>query len=391
MKKIYFILAFLLVLTSCKTKEDQKTVSKEASENTQIEKQIETGDKETKTPDQETQTSNKSKNQTIEIKAGQDLTYGKISVDLANKDLDLIPIEINERGQDLAIEALKSLEEIANEEADHFAADFEEGALKINLSDSAYLSILDGSNYDGYYYYMYYEDGKAKIYYRSENNLKEDLLEAIFLGQLLDQGLIDEKIPYADYGQIKINTLSPVAEFFEGDTYSAVGSYECYYYSLDQGIFENTAGSVDTFQISYKLDGGSYKYSSYRDSSMGSYENILREFSRGFNDLAIELSNRRKPDDQIFQRIYKIARDLGLENFVHDLDKIPGYENGVVYIDDTEEVPKNSVLIAKEDEYKAALDRLGQENWTYVEGLTYYKPCGLAIKTIIDDFERAKE
>lgn len=389
MKKIYFILAFLLVLTSCKTKEDQEAKMQEASENTKVEEQIVTEDQETKSSDQESKSPDESKKQTIEIKSGQDLAYEKVSIDLVNKELDLIPIDINEKGQDLILETLKSLEEIANEEADHFAADFEEGALKINLSDSSYLSILDGTNYDGYYYYMYYEDGKAQIYYRSENNLKDDSLEAIFLGQLLDQGLIDENIPYADYGQIKINSLNPVAEFFDGDTYSIVGSYEIYYYSLENGIFEATAGSVDSFQISYKLDQGTYKYSSYRDTSMGSYGNILKEFSRGFNDLAIELSNRRRPDDQIFQRIYKKATDLALENFVHDLDKIPGYEGGVVYIEDTEEVPKDSLLIAKEDEYKAALDRLGKENWTYVEGLIYYKPCGLAIKTIIDDFEGA--
>ncbi|WP_054251817.1 hypothetical protein [Neofamilia massiliensis] len=391
MKKIYFVLAFLLVLTSCKTnKVDQEAKIQEASENTEIEKQIETGGQENKSPDPETKTQDQSKMQTIKIKSGPDLAYEKISVDLVSSDLDLIPLDLNEKGQDLVIEALKSLEEIANEEADHFAEDLEEGALKINLSDSSYLSILNGTNYDGYYYYLYYEDDKAQRYFRSENNLKDDLLEAIFLGQLLDQGLIDEKIPYEDYGQIKINALNPVAEFFEGDTYSVVGSYECYYYSLDQGIFENTAGSVDTFQISYKLDQGSYKFSSYRDSSMGSYENTLREFSRGFNDLAIELSNKRKPDEQIFQRIYKKASDLGLENFVHEIDKIPGYEDGVIFIDDTEEVPKDSVLIAKEDEYKAALGRLGKENWTYVEGLIYYKPCEIAIKTIIDDFEGAK-
>lgn len=383
MKKIYFVLVFLLVLTSCKTKVDQNPASKEASENTKVEKQIQTEDQETETQDQ-------GKMQAIKIKSGPDLVYEKISVDLVSIDLDLIPIQTNEKGQDLVIEVLKSLEEIENEEADHFAEDLEEGALKINLSDSSYLSILNGTDYDGYYYYLYYEDDKAQRYFRSENNLKDDLLEAIFLGQLLDQGLIDEKIPYADYGQIKINALNPVAEFFEGDTYSVVGTYECYYYSLENGIFESTAGSVDTFQISYKLDQGSYKFSSYRDSSMGSYENNLREFSRGFNDLAIKISNRRRPDDQIFQRIYKKASDLGLENFVHDLDKIPGYEDGVTYIDDTEEVPKDSVLIAKEDEYKAALGRLGKENWTYIEGLIYYKPCEIAIKTIIDNFEGAK-
>lgn len=383
MKKIYFILAFLLVLTSCKTKADQNPANKETSENAETEIQIKTQDQETKTQDQ-------SKMQTIKIKSGPDLAYEKISVDLVSSDLDLIPLDLNEKGQDLVIEALKSLEEIANEEADHFAEDLEEGALKINLSDSSYLSILNSTNYDGYYYYLYYEDDKAQRYFRSENNLKDDSLEAIFLGQLLDQGLIDEKIPYEDYGQIKINALNPVAEFFEGDTYSVVGSYECYYYSLKNGIFDSTAGSVDSFQISYKLDQGTYKYSSYRDSSMGSYGNNLREFSRGFNDLAIELSNKRKPDEQIFQRIYKKASDLGLENFVHEIDKIPGYENGVVYIEDTEEVPVDSLLIAKEDEYKAALSRLGQENWTYVEGLIYYKPCGIAIKTIIDDFEGAK-
>lgn len=384
MKKIYFVLAFLLVLTSCKTKVDQKPESKEASENTKIEKQIENPDQETKSPDKTTM-------QTIEIKSGQDLAYEKISVDLANKDLDLIPIQINEKSQDLILEALRFLEEIANEEADHFAEDLEEGDLKINFSDSSYLSILDGTNYDGYYYYLYYKDGKAQRYYRSENNLKDDSLEAIFLGQLLDQGLIDEKIPYEDDGPIKINSLNPVAEFFEGNTYSVVGTYEAYYYNLYQGIFEATAGSVDTFQISYKLDQGSYKYSSYRDSSMGSSENILREFSRGFNDLAIELSNRRRADDQIFQRIYKKAADLRLENISHELDKIPGYETGVVYIEDTEEVPVDSILIAKEDEYQAALSRLGKENWTYVEGLIYYKPCGLAIKTIIDDFGGDKQ
>lgn len=106
--------------------------------------------------------------------------------------------------------------------------------------------------------------------------------------------------------------------------------------------------------------------------------------------MAIKLVNKRKAEDQIFQKIYKKASDLGIENISHDLDNIPGYENGVVYIDDTEEVPKDSLLIAKEDEYQAALSRLGQENWTYVEGLIYYEPCGLAIKTIIDDFEGVK-
>lgn len=383
MKRIYFILAFLLVLTSCKTKENHEAKMQEASENTKVEEQIVTEDQETKTPDQ-------GKNQTIEIKSGQDLAYEKVSVDLVNKDLDPVPIQINEKGQDFLVEALKSLEEIENKEENHFAEDLEEGALKINLLDSSYLSNLNGRDHDGYYYYLYYKDGKAQRYFRSENNLKEDLLEAIALGQLLDQGLIDEKIPFADYGPIKINSLSPVAEFFEGDKYSLVGFYECYYYSLDQGIFENTAGSGEIFQLSYELDQGTYKFLSYRTSAMGDYQSTLKNFSRGFQDLAIKLINKRKAEDQIFQRIYKKASDLGLENFVHEIDKIPGYEDGVIFIDDTEEVPKDSVLIAKEDEYKAALGRLGKENWTYVEGLIYYKPCEIAIKTIINDFEGAK-
>lgn len=290
MKKIYFILAFLLVLTSCKTKVDQKPASIEASKNTQIEKQIKTEDQETMTPDKEIKAPDKSDMQTIEIKSGQDLAYKKISIDLVNKDLDLIPIQTNEKSQDLVIEALKSLEEIANKEADHFAADLEEGALKINLSDSSYLSILDGTNYDGYYYYLYYEDGKAQIYYRSENNLKDDLLEAIALGQLLDQGLIDEKIPFADYGQIKINSLSPVAEFFEGDKYSLVGFYECYYYSFDQGIFESTAGSGEIFQLSYELDQGTYKFLSFRTSAMSDYQSTLKKLFQRLPRLGYKIS-----------------------------------------------------------------------------------------------------
>ncbi|MDO5028428.1 MAG: hypothetical protein Q4E36_04085 [Bacillota bacterium] len=376
MKKLYLLLALVFFLTAC-----QKNPQPSENENIENEKQVEGSIEDP--VDQGTKVQEDLKK--LSIKSGQDLEYSSLGLEVLNKEGDFVTLEIPDQSMEPILDLLKTMDQV--EDGENAAEPkLEDLTIKVSLTDSSYLLLDGGDELETYYSYLY-EKGQLGRYFKTEKALNKDLLEVVILDQLLLEGKISDQIEYEDYGQILINSFSPVASFFEEDKYSIVGYYEKMYYALDQGIFENSAGSGQPCQITYKLDQGSYKFSSYRNSEMGDFGSNLKNFTRGFDQLESILLSTRRPVDQLLERVYWQAKEKGLENFSHKLEEIPGYQENVVYIDNIRQVPKDSLIVANQDEYQAALDRLGTENWTYYQGIIYYKPYGLALKTIVDDFE----
>ena len=193
-------------------------------------------------------------------------------------------------------------------------------------------------------------------------------------------------------GDYQIYYTNLVKDFFEGGKLVFLAIVANENYSYKNGIFNQESGYTTHVEIRYVLnDDKNFVFDEKIEAMDGAgYGPSIEKMARGDDDISGKLmfSDRRKEHyDRLMEELFYKAQESGLKDFTHKLEKIPGYEKDVVYIEKGPNHYPGTIEIAKKKDYEEAKKKVGTENWPHCDGVVYHKDTGIAVKGIIDYFE----
>ncbi|MFR7870988.1 MAG: hypothetical protein ACLU2L_00555 [Fenollaria timonensis] len=193
-------------------------------------------------------------------------------------------------------------------------------------------------------------------------------------------------------GDLIVQDVSIYKAVEDGDKLSLLVSYAELGYIYKDHVFENTAGMLMPLKLIYEKNDGEYELKERMNAEDGEgYFDSLVKMADGDKELAQKVAgpgiNERY--DYIMKDLYKKAEEEGLKDFELDLDNVPGYpKDESLFIEDVPNEPKNTIAIVNKEEYEKAKKNEDNVNWPHIEGLLYHKDTKIAVKSIIDDFNK---
>ena len=220
----------------------------------------------------------------------------------------------------------------------------------------------------------------------SKDNLREKALGLLLSNQV--RNIETMKNP----GDYQIYYTHLVKDFFEDGKLIFLAIVTNENYSYKNGIFNDESGYTTPMELRYVLDHDkNFVFDKKIEAMDGAgYGPSIQKMARGDEDIYGKLmfSDRRKEHyDRLMEELFYKAQESGLKDFTHKLEKVPGYEKDVVYIENGPNHYPGTIEIAKKKDYEEAKKKVGKENWSYCEGVVYHKATGIAVKGIIDYFE----
>lgn len=208
-------------------------------------------------------------------------------------------------------------------------------------------------------------------------------------------------ISKSKYGEGKENNLIPaiVVDFVKLEEID--NKYNIYTniiemgYSFDNGIFANESGGL--YPRKYELNE-SKEIENIIDAEDGAYfSDSILEMADNDKELAEKLMGSQdsfnNKYDELMAELKKSAEKEGLENMVHKIEEIPGYEKslGVEYIEDDKN-PKGVISVIKTEDYEklqeerktiVPSDQPGT-HWVYAPCVLFHEETGICVEGILD-------
>lgn len=166
-------------------------------------------------------------------------------------------------------------------------------------------------------------------------------------------------------------------------------------YSFDNGIFANESGGL--YPRKYELNENK-EIENIIDAKDGAYfSNSILEMADNNKELAEKLMESQgsfnNKYDELMAELKKSAEAEGLENIVHKIEDIPGYEKslGIKYIED-EKNPKGVISVIKTEDYEklqeerksiVPSDQPGT-HWVYAPCVLFHEETGICVEGILD-------
>lgn len=166
-------------------------------------------------------------------------------------------------------------------------------------------------------------------------------------------------------------------------------------YSFDNGIFANESGAI--YPRKYELNENK-EIENIIDAEDGAYfSDSILEMADNDKELAEKLMESQgsfnNKYDELMAELKKSAEKEGLENIVHKIEEIPGYENslGVEYIEDDKN-PKGVISVIKTEDYEklqeerktiVPSDKPGT-HWVYAPCVLFHEETGICVEGILD-------
>ncbi len=363
MKKTYIILALLLLLSGCSKDKVKPEESNEVEEPVPVEEEG-----------------------AFILPEGQEIIYSDIEVRTPDEEGNFVTLDTTSHSKKEILHSLESVN--ATNSTDIYKSDYDGNSIILGLSDLSYIELIESSpNSQGLYLYNYYYDKELKEILASERDLKKEIYEEVIDGILLEKGINPNP-----HGELTVNIVDLVKKFHEDGKLIVLANVYNEIYNFKDGIFDQEGGYASPVELRFKNAGDKYTFEEIIYPEDGSlFGESLEKMSRGDKEVLEKLLQSqisyRTFYNKFMENLYRLAEEKGLENFSHKLEEIPGYKDNVVYIEDGPNHLENTIEIANKEDYEAAKNRVGTENWTYVEGITYDKNTGIVIKSKIDYFE----
>lgn len=230
-----------------------------------------------------------------------------------------------------------------------------------------------------------FTDDHSKIL-ESKENLRDKALGLFLSNQVKNTETM--KNP----GDYQVYYTHLVKDFFEDGKLIFLATVVNQNYSFKNGIFNQESGYTTPMEISYVLDDDkNYVFDERIEAMDGAgYGPSIKKMARDDHDIYDKLmsTDRRKDHyDKLMEELFYLAQEKGLKDFSHKLEKVPGYEDDVVYIDKGPSHIPGTIEIAKKKDYEEAKKEAGKENWPHCDGILYHEKTGIAVKWTVDYFE----
>lgn len=332
------------------------------------------------------------------------IEFNQMEIYLLNKDLSisassLIPYKLN-IAQDNLDDYIQAISGLKYENSkDMMKSEPDSESLFIKFNDGEYIELIENKPYhsDNLYYYNYYKNDELESVLTSEYDLKARIFE-IEIENRIKSDVVKDWFP-KENNPVLVYSVNLVDRFYEDMNLILLANVLNDNYSFKDGIFTSESGFAMPMEIRYsftqdknKLQDSEYELSEIILAKDGSlFADSLKEMSRGnqeiYNKLMDSQNSFAKNYDRLMRRLAYLADKEGLENFSHDIEKIPGYEEDVIYIESGPNHIAGTVEIAKKADYEKAKKNENNENWPHCDGVLYHKETGIAVKSIVDYFE----
>lgn len=192
-----------------------------------------------------------------------------------------------------------------------------------------------------------------------------------------------------DPKKLKVLAIKKAKEFTYFNKTSVLVNLASEEYLFQNGVFVGDTGFSGPTELIYTKEKDDYKLTEIvmpKDGNL--YYDSLKKMARNDKLLMDEIDGYNEAG--IAKALAKKAEEIGLKNYQHQIDDIPGIGKDYVLFHTAD---KNVVEIANLDEYNEKLLTCEESNWTYVDGVRYFINEKIAVKTpvtIDDNYERER-
>ncbi len=191
--------------------------------------------------------------------------------------------------------------------------------------------------------------------------------------------------------EIRIIKVEIVASFEEaGKQIVLANIYQMGFIAKD-GIFLSSSGAMFPVEIRYEKKNEIPAepliiYSSDGSEFLSSVKKMSRNNENWYKRLLESQNSYHRIYNDIIQRLREETHRKNMKGYVHDKDKIPNYNENVLFFENMQNEPKGNIAVVKKSQYYKAKDEIGKVNWPHYKGLLFNKATGIAVESIFDEF-----
>ncbi len=147
-------------------------------------------------------------------------------------------------------------------------------------------------------------------------------------------------------------------------------------FSFKNGLFKIDSHYETIAKVVYNTAG---ELVSFREAGSGTgFETAIKEMTDGNENLIKCIEKKKNHSPDYVQSMIEKAEELGLNNYIHTTDEIPGFSKDCVEIQTDE---KGVVKLVKKKDFENCKKNLQAGESSYVEGVDYHSNSGIAIRT----------